>query len=82
MYIDILSPEQSLYSGDIEYAKLPSQNGSFEVLNNHAPMIAVLKDGKLIVRGEDGLQEFKIKSGIVEVLNNKVSVLTEGLLDD
>ncbi|MCB0503689.1 MAG: hypothetical protein KDD32_13490, partial [Bacteroidetes bacterium] len=44
--------------------------------------ISALKDGKVIVRGEDGVQEFKIKSGIVEVLNNKVSVLTEGLLDD
>ena len=82
MHIDILSPEEKLYSGNIEYVKLPGQNGSFEVLKNHAPLISALKDGKLIVRGDDGVQEFNIKSGIVEVLNNKVSVLTEGLLDD
>ncbi|MEZ5008187.1 MAG: ATP synthase F1 subunit epsilon [Chitinophagales bacterium] len=82
MHIDILSPEENLYSGEIEYIKLPGQSGSFEVLNNHAPLISALKEGKVIVRGDDGVQEFKIKSGIVEVLNNKVSVLTEGLLDD
>ncbi len=82
MQIDILTPEKSLFSGEIEYVKLPGINGSFEVLNNHAPLISALADGKLIIRGEDGLQEFKVKSGIVEVLANKISVLTEGLLDD
>ena len=82
MQIDILSPEQKLYSGEIEYVKLPGLSGSFEVLVNHAPLIAALQDGKVVVRGDDGLQEFNIKSGIVEVLQNKVSVLTEGLLDD
>lgn len=82
MHIDILSPEKTLFEGEIEYVRLPGQNGSFEVLNNHAPVIAALQDGKLVVRGTQGVQEFNIKSGIVEVLNNKVSVLTEGLLDD
>ena len=82
MQIDILSPEQNLYSGEIEYVKLPGISGSFEVLKNHAPLISALGEGKLIVRGDDGLQEFHIKNGIVEVLNNKISVLTEGLLED
>ena len=82
MHIDILTPEQNLFSGEIEYVKLPGVSGSFEVLKNHAPLISALQDGKVIVRGDDGLQEFMIKSGIVEVLNNKISVLTEGLLED
>ncbi|MCP4120927.1 MAG: hypothetical protein GY751_04170 [Bacteroidetes bacterium] len=82
MQIDILSPEQNLYSGEIEYAKLPGIRGSFEVLKNHAPLISALGEGKLIIRGEKGLQEFHIINGIVEVLNNKISVLTEGLMED
>ncbi len=82
MHIDILTPEQMLFSGEIEYAKLPGVSGSFEVLKNHAPLISALKNGKVIVRGDDGIQEFMIKSGIVEVLSNKISVLTEGLLED
>ena len=82
MHIDILTPEKKLYSGEIEYVKLPGSGGSFEVLKNHAPLISSIKDGKVVVRGEDGIQEFNVKSGIVEVLNNKISVLTEGLLED
>lgn len=82
MHIDILSPEQMLFTGEIEYVKLPGISGSFEVLKNHAPLISALGKGKLIVRGDKGIQEFNIKSGIVEVLNNKISVLTEGLVDD
>jgi F-type H+-transporting ATPase subunit epsilon len=82
MHIDILTPEKSLFSGEIEYVKLPGISGSFEVLNNHAPLISAIGEGKVIIRSEMGLQEFKVKSGIVEVLKNKISVLTEGLLDD
>jgi len=82
MHIDILTPEKTLFSGEIEYVKLPGISGSFEVLNNHAPLISAIGEGKVIIRGEDGLQEFKVKSGIIEVLKNKISVLTEGLLDD
>jgi F-type H+-transporting ATPase subunit epsilon len=82
MHIDILSPERNLFSGEIEYVKLPGVSGSFEVLKNHAPLISALKQGKVIVRGDGGLQEFHIQTGIVEVFNNKISVLTEGLIED
>jgi len=82
MQIDILTPEQTLFTGEIDYVKLPGVSGSFEVLKNHAPLISALGTGKVIVRGESGLQEFHIRDGIVEVLNNRISVLTEGLVED
>ena len=82
MQIDILTPEQSLFTGEIEYVKLPGVNGSFEVLKNHAPLISALGEGLVIVRGDDGIQEFHIRTGIVEVLNNRISVLTEGLVEN
>jgi F-type H+-transporting ATPase subunit epsilon len=82
MQIDILTPEHNLFSGEIEYVKLPGAGGSFEVLKNHAPLISALGEGKVIIRGEGGLQEFHIRNGIVEVLNNRISVLTEGLVED
>ena len=53
--------------------------GSFEILNNHAPIISTLDDGKLIVRGS-GLEDvYLVKGGVVEVLDNKVVVLAEGI---
>ncbi len=77
MTLDILTPEQSLFSGTAERVQLPGINGKFEVLDNHAPMIATIKEGKIKVTTGNNKQEIKVKSGIVEILKNKVSVLVE-----
>ena len=49
MTLDILTPEQSLFSGTADRVQLPGINGKFEVLDNHAPMIATIKEGKIKV---------------------------------
>ena len=78
MHLDIITPEKTLYSGDIELVKLPGTLGSFEVLKNHAPIISTLMEGKIKVKDETGvLSYFDISSGVVEVLNNVVKVLVE-----
>ncbi len=77
MTLDILTPEQSLFSGTADRVQLPGINGKFEVLDNHAPMIATIKEGKIKVTTGNNKQEIKVKSGIVEILKNKVSVLVE-----
>ncbi len=78
MQINILTPEMNVFSGEIDSVILPGINGQFEILNNHAPLIASLKEGTVKVRKGTEKKEFKVKSGIVEVLKNTVSVLTEG----
>ncbi|HUM51705.1 MAG TPA: ATP synthase F1 subunit epsilon [Chitinophagales bacterium] len=80
MNLNILTPELKVFSGEADSVILPGINGNFEVLNNHAPMIASIKDGVVKVRKGSDKQEFKVKSGIVEVLKNNVSVLTEGVI--
>lgn len=78
MHLDIITPEKTLYSGDIELVKLPGTMGSFEVLKNHAPIISTLMEGKIKVKDGIGLVSyFDISSGVVEVLNNTVKVLVE-----
>ena len=78
MHLDIITPEKTLYSGDIELVKLPGTLGSFEVLKNHAPIISTLMQGKIKVKDEVGMiTYFDITSGVVEVLNNTVKVLVE-----
>lgn len=79
MHVDILTPERKVYSGDADSVQLPGLNGKFEVLKNHAAMISTLIEGTVKVRNGSEKLEFKIRSGIAEVLNNKVSVLTEGV---
>jgi F-type H+-transporting ATPase subunit epsilon len=78
MNLEIITPEQTLYTGEVTLVQLPGIDGSFEILNNHAPLISVLAAGKVkIEEGQKQAQFFEIKGGVVEVLNNKVLVLAE-----
>jgi F-type H+-transporting ATPase subunit epsilon len=76
MHLEIITPDRKVYEGEATSVRFPGSDGSFEVLNNHAPMIAVLKEGNIIVQGVGG-GTFHISGGTVEVLQNKVTVLAE-----
>ncbi len=78
MTLDILTPEKKIYSGTAEAVSFPGTAGAFQVLDHHAPLISSLKEGKIKVRSNKELLLFSTKSGFVEVLNNKVTVLVEG----
>lgn len=75
MRLEIISPEKSLFEGDVDSVVLPGTMGSFEVLENHAPIISSLEEGQIKVMAGQDSQSFDIKSGFVEVLKNKVIVL-------
>ncbi len=78
MHLDIVSPDKSIFSGEVNSVQLPGTAGSFGILNNHAPLISTLKDGKIKTKDTSGKEEFfEIKGGVVEVLNNRVIVLAE-----
>lgn len=81
MQLDILTPEQTLYSGEVYGVQLAGVEGLFEILENHAPMVAALAPGKMkikIDRQETQIQEYEIEGGFVETSNNKTTVLLEG----
>lgn len=79
MTLEILTPEQKIFSGEVYGVILPGIGGLFEVLDRHAPMVSALKDGKMkILKDKTQSTGFDIKSGFVEVLNNKTTVLVEG----
>jgi F-type H+-transporting ATPase subunit epsilon len=78
MYLEIITPEKKVFAGDVDAVKLPGADGSFGILKNHAPLIATLKKG--IVKITDNtkkIENFEINGGVVEVLNNKITVLAE-----
>jgi F-type H+-transporting ATPase subunit epsilon len=81
MELHIITPEGTAFNGEADSVQLPGIDGLFQVLNNHAPLISALKEGTVKVEKDNSKQFFKIKSGIVEVLNNRISVLTEGISD-
>jgi len=82
MTLEILTPEQKIFSGDVYGVQLPGIEGFFEVLDKHAPMVSALKEGKLkILKDKTQTAGYNIKSGFVEVLNNKTTVLVEGAVE-
>ena len=79
MTLEILTHEQKIFSGDVYGVQLPGIAGLFEVLEKHAPLVSALKEGKLkILKDKTQTTSYNIKSGFVEVLNNKTTVLVEG----
>lgn len=79
MTLEILTPEKKVFSGEVYGIQLPGINGSFEVLDKHAPMVSALKSGKLkVLTDKTSTTTYTIQSGFVEVLNNKTIVLIEG----
>jgi F-type H+-transporting ATPase subunit epsilon len=77
MQLDILTPEGEVYSGEADLVQMPGLDGLFEVLRNHAPMIAALAEGSMKVEGGGQTRRFRIRPGFVEVLRNRISVLVE-----
>ena len=80
MNLEILTPEKKMFNGEVYGVQMPGISGSFEVLENHAPLVSALKSGRLkvIKDKQNHLAYFDIQAGFVEVLGNKVTVLVEG----
>lgn len=78
MKLEILSPERTLYKGDVDVVTLPGTLGRFTILQDHAPMISSLKEGTIRIKPYEGEEvELSIKGGFVEVKRNQVSVCVE-----
>ena len=79
MKVDIITPDSTLFSGDqVELVQLPGIDGSFEVLNNHSPLISILKKGRIKIQNKgEKEQYFEINGGVIEVLSNKILILAE-----
>lgn len=92
MYLEIVSPEATLFSGEVTSVSVPGVNGEFQMLNNHAPIVSILKDGFVKISGSIELDEevqdkftkddngdtlLKINSGTLEMKDNKAIVLAD-----
>ena len=77
-HIEIITPKQVVYSGDVIDFASPGSTGSFEILRNHAPFISSITIGEFRLRHPDGYDEyFATSGGFVEVHENRVIFLAE-----
>ncbi len=75
MHLDILTPEEPLFSGTVVSVTLPGTDGSFSILDQHAPLMSNLGKGMIVI--DSGKKSFSIERGVVEVLHNRVTVLVQ-----
>lgn len=72
-----MTPEKLVFEGEIDLVQLPGSDGLFEILRNHAPMIASLGKGKVKIGNNNEYQYFEINGGVAEILDNEILVLAE-----
>ncbi|MBQ9229626.1 MAG: ATP synthase F1 subunit epsilon [Prevotella sp.] len=73
LQLKIVSPEKVEFTGEVERILVPGQQGQFEILNNHAPIISILQKGVV----EYDHEQLPILGGFVEVQKNVVSLCVE-----
>jgi ATP synthase F1 epsilon subunit len=58
LHADIVTPDRKVFSGEIQSIQLPGSEGSFEVLYNHAPIVATLDSGRIRIKTAEGKTEY------------------------
>lgn len=93
MFLEIVSPEAILFSSEVDAISVPGLDGEFQMLNNHAPVVSVLKAGEVKIQASnytikgkyqnkftktvDGKISMTISSGTIELNDNKVIILAD-----
>lgn len=80
MNLEIITPDKTVYSGEVKLVQLPGSKGSFDILRNHAPIISTLEKGRIKVETATGeTLFFEVEGGVVENKDNKIIVLAESV---
>jgi F-type H+-transporting ATPase subunit epsilon len=75
--VSVISPELKLFEGPAKFLVVPAFDGEVGILHDHAPLMALLGEGKLRIETDSGTRAFHVSGGFVQVLDNEVSVLSE-----
>lgn len=80
MQLEIITPDQKIFTGEVKLVKVPGSKGSFEILKNHAPIISTLDKGEIkIINLQDRITYFEITGGVIEVKQNNIIILAESV---
>jgi len=76
----VLTPDKEVFAGEINSVKVPGVTGQFEILAGHAPIVSSLGEGTVrVIDAKGTATSYTITKGFIEVLNNEVSLLVQGL---
>jgi len=78
MFLEIITPEKKLFSGEAKLVQVPGTKGNFEILTKHAPIISTLGKGQIkVIDAADKTTFIDIVSGVIESQDDKIIVLAE-----
>tara|TARA_B100000900_G_C20435035_1_gene656608 strand:- start:365 stop:622 length:258 start_codon:yes stop_codon:yes gene_type:complete len=78
----ILTPVGAVFEGNVTGVRMPGTLGSFEVKQNHAPIVSTLQSGDVAVHTETGDYLFTISGGVVEMVSNDLTLLADSVTID
>ena len=78
IYVDVVSAEESIFSGEAKFVALPGEAGELGIYPRHTPLITRIKAGSVRIEKADGTEEFVfVAGGILEVQPNCVTVMSD-----
>ena len=78
IHVDVVSAEESIFSGEAKFVALPGEAGELGIYPRHTPLITRIKAGSVRIEKADGSEEFIfVAGGILEVQPNCVTVLSD-----
>jgi F-type H+-transporting ATPase subunit epsilon len=75
--VEIVTPDGIAFAGDVSSCTAPGADGQFQILNDHAPYLAILQIGELKLQMQDGEKRLATSGGFLEVKNNIISIIVE-----
>ncbi|MEK7448232.1 MAG: ATP synthase F1 subunit epsilon [Planctomycetota bacterium] len=75
--LEIITPEQSIFKGEVVSVIVPAYEGYLGVLAGHAPFVCSLTAGEIITRGEGSNRCWSVGGGLMEVVSGQVTILSE-----
>jgi F-type H+-transporting ATPase subunit epsilon len=77
LQVSVISPERVIFEGAADSVVVPAWDGELGILRGHAPLMALLGTGQIRIRSGGRTERFQISGGFLQVVNNRVSVLSE-----
>jgi len=77
LQVSVISPERTIFEGDADSVVVPAWDGELGILRGHAPLMALLGAGRIRIRRGGQTEMFEVNGGFLQVINNRVSVLSE-----
>lgn len=75
MILEVVTTEETLYSGEAEVVIAPGIEGQLGILPRHAPLLTAVSKGEVVVRNKGSETSIDVNGGFLEVKDNKITIL-------